>query len=301
MSPSKAKKSSKTGPKHADSTNHLKARASARQKNDEVHVFGKNKSIRCDTDARGHATPGDRSPLELVLHASEGFVPLWAPDTTLRWRFRESSLSFFQNPSAAKNEIRRLIGEAMLAWDDAAPIKLAERDDAWDFEVVVRSNDDCDINGCVLASAFFPDAGRHQLFLFPKLFTQDDSEVRETLVHEIGHIFGLRHFFADLKETRWPVEVFGTHEPFTIMNYGEESVLTANDKADLKRLYRMAWSGQLTDINGTPIKLMKPFHTVNTPPNALITVGQEQPAAAAPFTRAAYLEGYRPVALAVRP
>jgi hypothetical protein len=28
----------------------------------------------------------------------------------------------------------------------------------------------------------------------------------------------------------------------------------------LKRLYELAWSGQLTRINGTPIRFVKPFH-----------------------------------------
>jgi hypothetical protein len=45
------------------------------------------------------------------------------------------------------------------------------------------------------------------------------------------------------------------------MNYGTNSTLTDADKSDLRRLYELAWSGQLTQINGTPIRFMKPFHT----------------------------------------
>src|SRR5262245_41947165 len=52
---------------------------------DLVHVI--RKGVRCDTEKRGHATPHGRSPLEIVLDASEGFIPLWAKDTTLRWQF----------------------------------------------------------------------------------------------------------------------------------------------------------------------------------------------------------------------
>jgi hypothetical protein len=171
-----------------------KADRAAKQPEPEVHVFGK--GFVCDTDTRGYATPRGRSPLEIVVDASEGFIPLWATDTTLRWRFREHSLKFFQNPSAAKTDIRRLLGEALLAWGNAKPVKFAERKDAWDFEIVMRQNADCDINGCVLASAFFPDAGRHQLLLYPTMFEQDREEQVETLIHELGHVFGLRHFFA---------------------------------------------------------------------------------------------------------
>lgn len=247
----------------------------------EVHVL--RDGIICDTEPRGHATPQGRSPLEIVLDASEGFIPLWARGMTLRWRFRESSMAYFKKPEAAKDEIRKLMGEALLAWGDAAPVKFAERADAWDFEIVMKNGDNCTAGGCVLASAFFPDAGRHSLSLYPRMFAQDRQEQLETMEHEIGHIFGLRHFFAKLSEAAWPSEIFGTHRAFSIMNYGSESRLTAEDRSDLKRLYSLAWSGELTNVNGTPIKFVKPFHTIAAPTENVLPfnpVFEPQPIAA---------------------
>jgi len=241
----------------------------------EVHVFGN--GFRCDTESRGHATPQGRNPAELVLDASEGFIPLWRKGSILRWRFRESSMRYFQSPAAAKTEIRKLLGDALVAWGDAAPVKFAEQPDVSDFEIVMKGNDDCDANGCVLASAFFPDAGRHQLTLYPKMFTQVRQEQVDTLTHEIGHVFGLRHFFANVSETAFPSQIFGVHRPFTIMNYGTQSVLTADDRADLKRLYQLVWSGDLTHVNGTPIKLVRPFHGSGAGPESLVAVGEVQP------------------------
>jgi hypothetical protein len=240
----------------------------ARAAEPEVHVFGK--GVICDTDSRGHATPGDRPPTELVVDASEGFVPLWARNITLRWRFQERSLSFFANPEAGAAAIEDLLGEALLAWGDAAPVKFARREDLWDFEIVVREADRCNINGCVLASAFFPDAGRHELVIYPRMFTQPRKEQVDTLIHEIGHVFGLRHFFANVSETAWPSQIFGTHRAFTIMNYGNQSELTSDDRNDLKRLYQAAWSGTLTNVNGTPIRLLKPFHIDGVAPDAIV-------------------------------
>jgi len=261
-------------------------KADASTPDPEAHLFGR--GFRCDTETRGHATPHGRTPDRIVVDASEGFIPLWVKETTLRWRFRESTMRYFQNPELAKTEIRRLLGEAVLAWGDAAPVKFAERTDAVDFEIVMKRNDDCDAGGCVLASAFFPDAGRHQLVLYPKLFAQVRQEQVETLVHEIGHVFGLRHFFANVSETRWASEIFGTHKPFSIMNYGSQSVLTDYDRSDLKRLYQLVWSGALTHINGTPIKLVKAFHATSAPPENLIVIGQMQPALQ-PMPIAAYV------------
>jgi len=256
------------------------------ERESDVHIYG-NGAV-CDTERRGHKTPRGRSPLEIVVDASEGFIPLWAKDMTLRWRFRERSMRHFQNPASAKNEITTLLGEALLAWGDAAPIKFKQQDDVWDFEIVVRRADDCDVNGCVLASAFFPDGGRHELVLYPQMFAQNRNEQVETLVHEIGHVFGLRHFFANISETEWPSHIFGTHNRFSIMNYGSSSVLTDDDKTDLKRLYGLAWSGELTNINGTPIRLVKPFHILAGIPDDMKAVGQIQ-AVFQPQSRAAYI------------
>jgi hypothetical protein len=243
----------------------------AREMEDEVHVFGP--GIVCDTERRGYAAPRNRSRLELMVDATEGFIPLWAPGTTLRWRFQERSLQLFLDPEAAKATVRDLLAEAVLAWGDAAPVRFTHGEDAWDFEIAMRDVDRCNVSGCVLASAFFPDGGQHELTIYPRLATQSKQEQVETLVHEIGHMFGLRHFFANISEQAWPAVIFGTHQRFTIMNYGPDSRLTDEDKADLTTLYQAAWSGQLNQINGTPIRLLRPFSANRFTPDSLVAVG----------------------------
>jgi Metallo-peptidase family M12B Reprolysin-like len=233
-----------------------------------VHVLGR--GIICDTDRRGHPTPQGRSPNEIVVDASEGFIPLWEDDMILRWRFRERSLDYFEDPAAAKAEIRNLFADALLAWGSAAPVTFTHDDDLWDFEIVMRSGDQCNAFGCVLAAAFFPDGGRHELELYPKMFTQVRKEQVDTFIHEIGHVFGLRHFFANVSETAWPSEIFGRHEKFSIMNYGGLSELTDVDKEDLTLLYQSVWGGELTHINGTPIRLVKPYSTLAPTPDSAV-------------------------------
>ena len=43
------------------------------------------------------------------------------------------------------------------------------------------------------------------------------------------------------------------------MNYGHEGTMTDIDRADLKRLYQSVWNGELTEIDGAPIRLMYPY------------------------------------------
>ncbi len=258
------------------------------QEKSEVHVL-KEGQIICDTEPLGHPTPQGRSPIEIVLDASEGFIPLWTKNTILRWRFRQRSMSNFENPTAAKQKIRELFGDALLSWGDAAPVKFTEDDDLWDFEIVMKQSDECSSQGCVLASAFFPDGGRHEFVVYPKIFAQSQKEQVDTFIHEIGHIFGLRHFFAKISETQWPSEIFGTHNKFSIMNYGALSELTEDDKNDLKRLYQLVWSGMLMDINGTPIRLVKPYSTLGaSTSDAMLSVGQIQ-TQSQPLFNAAYI------------
>lgn len=198
-------------------------------KDDDVHVY--RESVRCVTDSRGYPTHRNLSPTEIRVDATNGFIPLWAEGVTLRYRFHERSIRrYFADPAAAKREILRLFGEALEAWGDAAPVQFTHDRDVSDFEFVMMPTEDCDRSGCVLASAFFPDAGRHEFRMYPTVFGQSREEQVETFVHEIGHIFGLRHFFANISETRWPSKLFGEDNAFSIMNYGNESQLTEVDK-----------------------------------------------------------------------
>jgi hypothetical protein len=110
------------------------------------------------------------------------------------------------------------------------------------------------------------------------MFTQPRKEQVDTFIHEIGHVFGLRHFFADVDESAWASEIFGRHEKFSIMNYGELSKLTDVDNEDLTRLYDSVWAGELTHINGTPIRLVKPYSAL-APVADIAVAGALAPAA----------------------
>ncbi|KAG0349367.1 hypothetical protein BG005_011022 [Podila minutissima] len=226
-----------------------------------VHLY--NGGHECVTDSIGQATPKGRSLTDLRVDASKGFIPLWEENVILHYRFQERTLQQRDDPEGTKATIRRLFSAALDAWGEAAPVRFKEDDENWDFEIAVRNANE----GGVLASAFFPDAGRHELLIYPLMFDQPEDEQVDTLIHELGHVFGLRHFFADVREPGFPSELFGTNSKFSIMNYEnpdtpeEESALTVNDLNDLYRLYQLTWSKELKQINRTPIVLFKPFHS----------------------------------------
>ncbi|WP_155642260.1 matrixin family metalloprotease [Pseudomonas alabamensis] len=247
----------------------LKSHTTPDPAHSNVHRYGPHSSIICDTESRG----GVRNIAELQLDATQGFIPLWSEGSILRWRFREQSLLPFEDPEAVKAAIEALFCKALRAWGEAVPVSFARDDDAWDFQVVVQAVERCDeTGGCVLASAFFPDPGRHDLVIYPTLFKQDEAEQIETLAHELGHVFGLRHWFAPQREAGFPSTPYGVQNAVSIMNYGPDSQLTDDDRQDLKQLYEDAWSGRLTQINGTPIRLVSPFHTLREQPKRVVMI-----------------------------
>ena len=259
MARKRAKSSSAKVPKVSQSKRKRSAGDSKAVVHPEIHVYGADSRV-CLTNSKGRATPKNRSRAELVVDTHRGFVPLWSQGVTLRWRINEPSVDLVEDSNRKRRSIRELFGEALLRWGDATPVAFQEDDDNWDFEFVLSPADNCFGNACTLARAFFPDSGRHDLLLYPRLFDEPIEEQIETFMHELGHVFGLRHFFANVDETEFPSAIFGTHRRFTIMNYGEESVFTEYDKADLATLYSRVWSGDLIQIGGTPIVQFRPFH-----------------------------------------
>jgi hypothetical protein len=220
-----------------------------------IHAF--NNGIVCTTES----IASNPSPESLVVEATDGFIPLWAHGSVLHWRFNFESIDQYVNAEDLKNAFREPFAQAIFLWGDAAPVRFREVTENADFEVHIDKFDRCTPSGCTLASSFFPGPGREKLFVYPKMFTQTTKEQIDTLIHEVGHIFGLRHFFAGDREKKFPSELFGEQNPFTIMNYGNLSELTDSDKSDLSLLYSSTWSGSLVEINRTPIKLFRPYHS----------------------------------------
>lgn len=227
-----------------------------------VHRAGR----KCATEARFPyvAAPPPRHGVqpEIVVDVHRGKIPLWAPNTTLHWRFDRKSLRRHENADIVERRVRRLLHDAIAAWEDSAPIAFVENDD-WDFEISVLKRRDCDEDGCTLASAFFPDSGRQRLLVYPTNFDYDLEEQVATMAHEVGHVFGLRHFFADTDpdEKNFPSMLFGKQSRFTIMNYGYESRLTEADRNDLRRLYEAAWSDDPQAPIGRPVRLLHAHHS----------------------------------------
>lgn len=228
---------------------------------ESAHVYGESNTV-CATEKRSDGA--DFDPRDLMIDVGSGLALLWAENTTLRWCIDKSSLRLFPDRTEGEKYTVTLMNDAIRQWGVASPVKFQQvfESDVWDFRVRYASAPDCDSNGCVLASAYFPDAGQHDLVIYPTLIESKNHNYNvNVMVHELGHIFGLRHYFAASREAWRASAVFGKHEEVSIMNYGTKSVLTSTDLSDLKTLYELCRSGKMRDIAGYPVVFVHPFST----------------------------------------
>lgn len=88
----------------------------------------------CETDTQTLSV----SPYEIVVHVSNGHIPLWAKNQELHWSFDEYALRNHQHPQEFTSYVRKLMHEALLAWGgDAAPITFIETKDLVDFQIQI--------------------------------------------------------------------------------------------------------------------------------------------------------------------
>lgn len=225
---------------------------------ESVHVLGSCQV--CSTERRARTREEIES--SLIIEPTSGKLLFWAENQILHWRFGEASFMRYKKPELIKAAVRSVFFKAITAWGDSAPIRFKEEQDAYDFEIHLMPIDDIQAGSYTAARSFFPDSGQHRLRLYPAFFEKipDEKERVDALIHELGHVFGLRHFMAFENGPVFSGAVYGANNPLTIMNYGALSELTPQDKSDLSSLYREVWSGRLTNVNRTPVELVRPWH-----------------------------------------
>ncbi|KAJ4862325.1 metallo-peptidase family m12 domain-containing protein [Trichoderma breve] len=191
------------------------------------------------------------------------YISRWLKGSILTYTVDAESFPTIANAT----EVKEAMQKATDAWGDVwgkvdVSFKYLEVDYNGSATFVVRySPGECETT---YAMAFFPDAlprkSPAKLFVY-ELGLSKGAYLANIFAHEIGHIMGLRHEFADGKHREgrgFHCVLFGKKNPLSIMSYQEDLEnlqVTAQDCSELKALY--AYEGE--KYKGLPIRDYDPI------------------------------------------
>ncbi|KAL6801082.1 hypothetical protein GGI42DRAFT_343179 [Trichoderma sp. SZMC 28013] len=163
----------------------------------------------------------------------EDYIPRWRRGSELTYTVNVKSFP----TSAEAAQVKAAMQTAVSMWKGiGASFKYLEVDlnDSATFVVTYH----CHGPRNIYASSFFPDESPADLLVY-KLGLSNAAYLANILAHEIGHILGLRHEFADKNHKEGKIlrcVLFGKKNPRSIMNYHEDPGQLQVSEQDLREL-----------------------------------------------------------------
>lgn len=109
--------------------------------------------------------------------------------------------------------------------------------------------------GNLLALAFFPHQVGRDIRIFQyALDPQRQFKLKNVFLHELGHVFGLRHEFAIAKEGKGAVQFMEPNE-YSVMAYKPLPRIQPSDERGIRGFYKLA---EGADIDGS-VNLVKDY------------------------------------------
>lgn len=110
-----------------------------------------------------------------------------------------------------------------------------------------KKDPDDDENSVTRAMAFFPNENDSNVIVYEAALNPSDPErLRNTFIHELGHVIGLRHEFAitgddvtESKPERTPAKQFSLKNLDSIMSYRRGRFFQQSDKDGVRAFYKL--------------------------------------------------------------
>ncbi len=189
---------------------------------------------------------------ELVLGLANKTIVLWKSKATINWTAWINDYPTEDDAIYAARGVHAAAKEWTDRLGGVIKFNYVERFDEACFQV--RYGGD---NGGVLASAFFPDQYNepiNTLFVYKRQYDKDQyAFMANTMAHELGHVLGLRHEFAQEGIPGWlePEDefrgaesvIYGTRNPKSVMSYYEGQTIQQSDVDDVITAYNQLENG----------------------------------------------------------
>ena len=186
----------------------------------------------------------------LYIGLQHGEVYLWKNGSILNWTARKDGYPSHEDALLAA----RGVYTATKAWEKLLGGRVQ-------FKYTSIFNDACfqvlygGENGNVLASAFFPDDYRdilNELYVYQLQFEPEHKDtIANTMAHEIGHVLGLRHEFAEAEDLKYNVEsiFYGIRNPDSVMANTQIPKIQPSDVKYTNEIYDKLHDGKV--LTGT--------------------------------------------------
>lgn len=174
-------------------------------------------------------------------------IPRWKSPTTLKWFVDAGTFPSADEATAAAEAF----DQAAKEWNDVAfGITISQTTDkkAANFNLVYEVNP-TDAQR-VYARAFFPHQIDEDVVVFK--YGMDPAnrfKLKNVFLHELGHVFGLRHEFAIDREGEGARQFMDSNKD-SVMAYNKVPMIQETDKEGLREFYKLA---DRAKVDGSPV------------------------------------------------
>ncbi|KAE9569732.1 hypothetical protein CGMCC3_g14154 [Colletotrichum fructicola] len=176
------------------------------------------------------------SPFDAIQVGLDSIIPRWKASTALKWFLKSEG---FPSADGAKLAAETM-NQAAQDWNDLSfGVSISQTTDeaAANFNLVYQDNPP-DEPG-LLASAFFPLQADMDVVIYGTgLKNSENYPLKSTLLHELGHVFGLRHEFAD-EDSRGQIQFMEANKD-SVMSYNGVVIIEETDKHGIREFYKLA-------------------------------------------------------------
>ncbi|KAI8169021.1 hypothetical protein K4K49_011952 [Colletotrichum sp. SAR 10_70] len=200
------------------------------------------------------------SPFDSIQVGFDSIIPRWKASTALKWFIKAEGF-----PSADDAKLAaETMNQAAQDWNDLSfGVSISQTTDeaAANFNLVYQENPPGHPE--FLASAFFPHEANTDVVVYRTgMKSSSEYPLKSTLLHELGHVFGLRHEFAD-DDPKGQIQ-FMEHNKDSVMSYKGVVIIEETDKHGIREFYKLANGSR---IDRSPVTDYEPQLRLNNQRN----------------------------------
>ncbi len=237
-----------------------------RMENPDYDLFTREEALACTAEPEEPEDCEDESTMhpyscctqehdgvaEIYLGIERGALHLWESGCVINWTARRDG---WPSRRSARKAVRATM-DACNAWNKVMDGRVTFQYVSNLSDAAIELRFDKDGREGLLASAFFPNEYRRDLNFLRVYSSSFDRRYRRryrlynTMLHEIGHILGLRHEFAHETEKGMESILFGTRNKKSVMAYYPSQEIQDTDIDFIRKAYDELKDGEIVRAEG---------------------------------------------------